>query len=258
MTRASLLFLAATAMVSAQDLTIDYKPGLGLHVYRPEGWKAGQKRTAIVFFFGGGWTGGSVGQFAPHAKHFAAKGAVAICADYRVKTRHNTTPFDAIADGKAAIAYVRSHARELGIDAKHIVAAGGSAGGHVAASAAILPPADPKIAALVLFNPVVDTTKAGYGAEKVAGREKEASPVHNITKGAPPAILFHGTADTTVPFANAEAFCTGLRAVGSRCELVPYPDQKHGFFNATREGGKFYPDTVAKAEAFLRSLRLID
>jgi acetyl esterase/lipase len=258
MTRASLVMMAAAALVVAQDKTLEYKPGLGLNIYQPPGWQAGQKRTAMVFFFGGGWTGGSVGQFAPHAKHFAAKGAVAICADYRVKTRHNTTPFDAIADGKAAIAYVREHARELGIDAKRIVAAGGSAGGHVAAAAAILPPADHEIAALVLFNPVVDTTAAGYGAEKVAGREKEASPVHNVTRGVPPAILFHGTADTTVPFANAEAFCAALKGVRSRCELVPYEGQKHGFFNATREDGKFYPDTVAKAEVFLRSLRLID
>jgi acetyl esterase/lipase len=106
-----------------------------------------------------------VKQFEPHAKHFAKLGVVAICADYRVKTRHNTTPFDAIADGKAAIAYVRKHAKELGIDSKRIVAAGGSAGGHVAAAAAILPPEDHRIAALVLFNPVVDTTAAGYGAE---------------------------------------------------------------------------------------------
>ena len=258
MTRASVLLLAAAFGLVAQDKMMEYKPGLGLNIYQPPGWMEGQKRTAIVFFFGGGWTGGSVGQFAPHAKHFAAKGVVAICADYRVKTRHNTTPFDAIADGKAAIAYVRAHARELGIDPKRIVAAGGSAGGHVAASAAILPPADPTIAALVLFNPVVDTTAGGYGAEKVAGREKEASPVHNIAKGVPPAILFHGTADTTVPFANAEAFCAGLRAAGSRCELVPYEGQKHGFFNATREDGKFYASTVAKAEEFLRTLRLID
>lgn len=237
---------------------MEYKPGLSLHVYQPEAWKAGQKRTAIVFFFGGGWTGGTVKQFEPHAKHFAKLGVVAICADYRVKTRHNTTPFDAIDDGKAAIAYVRKHAKELGIDGNRIVAAGGSAGGHVAASAAILKPIDHKIAALVLFNPVVDTTAAGYGAEKVAGRETEASPVHNVTRGVPPAILFHGTADTTVPFANAETFCARLTAAGSRCELVPYEGQAHGFFNATRAGGKFYPDTVAKAEAFLRSLRLID
>jgi len=245
-------------MLLGQDKTVEYKPGLTLSIYQPEGWKAGQKRTGVVFFFGGGWTGGTVKQFEPHARHFAGKGVVAICADYRVKSRDNTTPFDAIADGKAAIAYVRTHAKELGIDPKRIVAAGGSAGGHVAASAAILPPADHKIAALVLFNPVVDTTAAGFGAERVAGREKEASPVHNVKRGVPPAILFHGTADTTVPFANAEAFCGALRGVGSRCELAPYKGQKHGFFNAAREGGRFYPDTVEKAEAFLRSLRLIN
>lgn len=197
-------------------------------------------------------------QFEPHAKHFAGKGVVAICAEYRVKSRHGTTPFEAIADGKAAIAYVRAHARELGVNPKRIVSSGGSAGGHVAASAALLPPEDHRIAALVLFNPVVDTTKAGYGAEKVAGRETEASPVHHVTKGAPPAILFHGTADEVVPFANVEAFCERMRAVGSRCELVPYEGQDHGFFNLPREGGKFYADTVARAEAFLRSLRLIN
>ena len=49
-----------------------------------------------------------------------------------------------------------------------------------------------------------------------------SSPPHNATKGAPPAILFPGTADTTVPFANAGAFCARLRAVGSRYEREPY------------------------------------
>lgn len=252
-----MLLLMNVLVLAGQEAKIEFQPGLSLHVYRPEGWKAGQKRTAMVFFFGGGWTGGTVKQFEPHAKHFAGLGVVAICADYRVKSRHGTTPFEAIADGKAAIAYVRAHARELGVDPKKIVAAGGSAGGHVAASAALLPPEDHRIAALVLFNPVVDTTKAGYGAEKVAGRETEASPVHHITRGAPPAILFHGTADEVVPFANAQAFCARMQAVGSRCELVPYEGQDHGFFNLARDGGKYYRDTVPRAEAFLRSLRLI-
>ena len=117
MPRATLLLLALAAALCGQEKTLEYKPGLSLTVYQPEGWKAGQKRTGIVFFFGGGWTGGTVKQFEPHARHFAGKGAVAICADYRVKTRHNTTPFEAIADGKAAIAYVRAHAKELGIAA---------------------------------------------------------------------------------------------------------------------------------------------
>lgn len=257
MTRASLLFAAVAAAAFCQDRTIEYAPGLTLEIYRPEGWQEGQARTGIIFFFGGGWTGGTIKQFAPHAKHYAGKGVVAICADYRVKTRHGTSPFEAIADGKAAIAYVRAHAKELGIDPKRIVAAGGSAGGHVAASAAILPPEDHGIAALVLFNPVVDTTRAGYGAEKVTGRETDASPLHHVTKGTPPAILFHGTADTTVPFANATAFCERLRAVGSRCDLIAFPEQKHGFFNAGRGDERFYQETVAKADAFLSDLGLI-
>ena len=41
-----------------------------------------------------------------------------------------------VADGKAAVRWVRAHARELGIDPQRIAAAGGSAGGHVAAPAA--------------------------------------------------------------------------------------------------------------------------
>jgi len=258
MGRVLTLLMAVSVLVCGQDRSVEFQPGLSLHVYQPEGWKAGQKRTAIIFFFGGGWTNGTVKQFEPHAKHFAGKGAVAICADYRVKSRHGTTPFESIADGKAAIAYLRAHAKELGIDPGRIVAAGGSAGGHVAASAALLPPADHRIAALVLFNPVTDTSSKGFASDRFGDRGMEASPVHHVTKGAPPAILFHGTADTTVPFAQTEGFCARMKAVGSRCEVVPYEGQTHGFFNVGREGGKFYPDTVGKAETFLRSLRLID
>ena len=50
-------------------------------------------------------------QFEPRSKHLTGKGVVAIGADDRVKTRHNATGFDAIADGRAAIACVRAHAK---------------------------------------------------------------------------------------------------------------------------------------------------
>ncbi len=145
----------SAAALPAPDATVVYKTvgdvKLAMNIYRPRDWKAGQKRTAIVFFFGGGWTRGSVEQVEPHAKHFAAKGVVAICVDYRVKDRHGTTPFDAIDDGRSAIEYVRAHAKALGVDARRIVASGGSSGGHIAASMATLPPVKVMPAALVLF-----------------------------------------------------------------------------------------------------------
>ena len=60
-------------------------------------------RPAIVFFFGGGWTTGTPIQFYPECAHFAAKGFVAISADYRIASVNRTTPFESVADGKSAI-----------------------------------------------------------------------------------------------------------------------------------------------------------
>src|SRR4051812_48459801 len=58
---------------------------LSLNAFFPSDWKAGKKHPAIVFFFGGGWTGGKTTQFEPQAKYLAGRGMVVFCADYRVK-----------------------------------------------------------------------------------------------------------------------------------------------------------------------------
>ena len=87
---------------------------------------------AIVFFFGGGWSQGTVTQFTPQAKHFAERGMVAILADYRVFRRHGTTALEAMADARSAVRWVRANASKLGVDPNRIVAAGGSSGGHIA------------------------------------------------------------------------------------------------------------------------------
>lgn len=224
-------------------------------------------RPAVVFFFGGGWVGGSVQQFLPHCRYFAAKGMVAIAAEYRIRNKHGTTPFECVADGKSAIRYVRAHAKELGINPSKIVASGGSAGGHVAACTAIIEGFDEtaedktissKPNVLVLFNPVIDTTERGYGAEKLKGQTETLSPVHHVVSGLPPTIIFHGTADTTVPFENVERFCMKMHDAGNRCELVPFEGMKHGFFNYTREEDHAsYNATTQRAEQFLRSLGYI-
>jgi dipeptidyl aminopeptidase/acylaminoacyl peptidase len=81
---------------------------------------------------------------------------------------------------------------------------------------------------------VVDTTETGYGLAKVGEERKtEISPVHHVRPGLPPTILFHGTADTTVPFENAERFTQLMIAAGNVCELVPFPKRNHGFFNGS-------------------------
>lgn len=44
--------------------------------------------------------------------------------------------------------------------------------------------------ALVLFNPVIDNGPGGYGRERIGDCYQEISPLHNISKGAAPAIIF--------------------------------------------------------------------
>ncbi|SVD05012.1 uncharacterized protein METZ01_LOCUS357866, partial [marine metagenome] len=65
---------------------------LKIYIYEPKGHKAGAKRPAIVFFFGGGWRGGTPRQFLEHCRYLASKGMVAMTADYRVSSRQGTKP----------------------------------------------------------------------------------------------------------------------------------------------------------------------
>jgi acetyl esterase/lipase len=251
---------------SPQELVYKVIDGdtLKLTVYYPENIKKRKKYPAIVFFFGGGWNGGSISQFEDQSKYLASRGMVSILADYRVKSRHNTSPFDAVRDAKSAIRYVRSHAKELHVNSKKIVVSGGSAGGHLAAATTFLEGLDEpgedlsvstKANALVLYNPVIDNSKEGYGYERVGDRYLEISPLHNITKDAPPTIFFLGDNDKHIPVSTAENYKAKMEAVGSRCDLLIYKNQAHGFFNQwKKEGKEHYLKTTYEADVFLESL----
>ena len=117
---------------------------LNLYLFIPEGHQASDKRPAIVFFFGGGWTNGSPAQFEPHCLHFASRGMVAVAADYRVKSRHGVTPVECVADAKSAVRWLRANAAKLGVDPARIAAGGGSAGGHVATCTGVIEGLDEK------------------------------------------------------------------------------------------------------------------
>ena len=287
----SMLGFALAQPATAQDATVQPQPAaiegavsrvyksidgvdLRLHIFNPPNHAATAAAPAIVFFFGGGWTSGTVNQFVPQSKHFASRGMVAVVADYRVFSRHKTTAFEAIADGKSAIRWVRAHARELGIDPNRIAAAGGSSGGHVAVSAAVLddfdePREDRQVSsrpnALVLFNPAVDTTResdaarsGGRGSDTLTARfgdrRRQGSPFHHLRSGLVSTLILHGKGDGTIPYSDVERFCAQARKLGDRCELVGYEGATHGFFNPQRDEGKWHRETVAEADRFLTGL----
>ncbi len=236
---------------------------LNLLLRFPAKFKKSKKYPTIIFFFGGGWNGGTLKQFEPQAEYFAARGMVTVLADYRVKSRHGTTPYESVNDAKSAIRFLRKHAKALNINPKKIVASGGSAGGHLAAACGTLPGLDEpgedlsissRANALVLYNPVFDNGPDGFQHERMGERWQEISPAHNIEKDAPPTIVFLGKEDHLIPVSIAENYKAKMEAVGSRCDLFLYDDAGHGFFNNYKYDGRFYKITTRQTDMFLRSL----
>jgi len=108
--------------------------------------------------------------------------------------------------------------------------------------------------ALVLFNPVYDNSKRGFGFKRMNGRHLEISPLHNISKGAPPTIVFFGTEDKTTPVISSEEYKQKMEDVGSRCDLHLYEGAEHSFFNK----GDYFIETLRETDKFLKSLGYIE
>jgi len=210
---------------------------LKITVHFPPDWTARDQRPAVVFFFGGGWSGGTIAQFEPQAKYLAQRGMVAARADYRVRSRQGTAPDKCVEDAKSAVRWVRANAARLGIDPQRIVASGGSAGGHIAACTFIVPGfeaegEDLSISSrpnlLVLFNPVLDTVAVGekFGMAEMG---RKISPNHFLSKDIPPTILFYGANDQFNE--GGKEFIQKTKALGVEARMYLAPDQPHGFFN---------------------------
>lgn len=247
---------------------------LELFVFNPADLKPGEKRPAILLFHGGGWRNGGPYAMAPQCRYFAGRGMVAIAVQYRLVPQ--VTIEGCIRDAVSAVRWVRSNAGRLGIDPNRIAVGGGSAGGHLAAATGILegfdePGEDAKTSArpdaMVLFNPaLVLAPVEGFHFELAGGSERwtelkkilgptpeKISPYHHVRAGLPPALIMHGTADTTVPFSTSELFCAAMKKQGNRCDLVPYPDRSHAFFNLANSKEDF-ASTLEDCDKFFVSL----
>lgn len=269
--RSKTVIKLTTEAVHSRELLYKETPQgpLKLHVFSPMETRgpAEAGRPCIVFFFGGGWKSGSFLQFVPQAEYFASRGLVTACADYRILSQHQTTPDKAVEDARSAIRWVRAHAAELGVDPGRIVAAGGSAGGHLAACTALvgtLDAADEDKSvsavpdALVLFNPAmnISTLFKERATGDVRGFTLEMAeaitPNQFVSPNTPPAVLFFGTADKLK--AGGDEYVRKARALGLRAEMWSAKDMPHGFFNHE----PWIRVTARKMEEFLVSLGYLE
>lgn len=241
---------------------------LRVYVTQPEGDSKSERRPAIVFFHGGGWVGGAPGQFSEHSKYFASRGLVCFQVEYRLLNRKSkAAPVTCTQDAKSAMRWIRAHSEQFGVDSNRIASGGGSAGGHLAAFVGCVDGGDAetddltvsaKSQAMLLFNPVYDNGPGGWGTARVGDRYAEFSPAHNLSKDDPPSVVFLGSKDNLIPVATAEKFRDASLALGVDSKLYIYEGQGHGFFNVSRDGGRWYRETMRAADQFLNGLGWVD
>lgn len=234
---------------------------LRMLVMKPEGMFV--PAPCMVFIHGGGFTGGSAEMLLPQCRYFVQRGFVCVSVDYRLmKTGEDGSPLpgeaqlaDIVADCKAAVRYVRRHARDWNGDPERIVLAGESAGGYLACAVTALrhveeTEADLAVSCvpelLVVYNPITQLMckwkmrvehatggqAAGTPGEEWQARHRRArllSPLFHLSEGHPVTLVIHGLDDTVVPPEDSADYAEGLRERGVETGLILLPGSKHAF-----------------------------
>lgn len=239
---------------------------LSMKVYYPPSMDLSKQYPCILFYAGSSWDKGQYRQFEFHARYFAEREIICFLVEYGGNNTPEFSFTECISDAKSSIRFIREHAKMLQVDGGKIVAAGASAGGHLASSLAFIrghdDPDDNRLTdckpnALVLFNPVIDLGPASpIFYEKATEQYKDLSPVYNIKSNAPPTIILTGTEDEFIPVEMVQYFKLVMDAVGSRCDLLLYEGEEHGFFNIRNE--ESFKETVFEVDKFLISLGYLE
>ena len=234
-----------------------------------------ENNTAIVFFHGGGWAYGTPDEFFTTCERYAKMGLVTFSVNYRLSIENGVTPhpdispIESLMDAKSAMRWVRGNAERFHIDRNKIVAAGQSAGGHLALSTAMIDDYneksdDPGVScspnAVLLFSAAVNAVEAW--CDRLLGDRREKiwsiSPAHNIRKGLPPMIEFHGIDDEQVPKWTVQYFQTAMEKEGNYFEQHMYDGRKHYLGDGNPEYSRYYDDEILKiTDEFLRKYNLL-
>ena len=236
-------------------------PRQRLDLYLPKKRASDKPLPVIVFIHGGGWKGGDKAGGISQVGRFVSSGNFAgVSVGYRL-TGEAQWPAQ-IHDCKAAIRWIKGHAKELGLDASKIAVWGSSAGGHLVSFLGTSGDVkslegtlgkhtdqDSKVTCVVnFFGPenfltmvtqksTVDRTTADYPEALLLGGRvqekqeaaKEASPVTHISPGDAPVLTAHGTEDPLVPFEQATELDAALKKAGVESLLITMTNGGHGF-----------------------------
>jgi acetyl esterase len=200
---------------------------------------------AAIIVHGGGWVSGDrKTNVQPLFEPLSEAGFAWFSISYRLVT--DITQFRVgIADVGEAIRFVKTHAAQFRIDPEKIALIGESAGGQLAAMAALQGDSRTSVKAVVaIYTPtdLVSLAKTStYVPASIRASVKgspweglvlaglgQLSPINNIRRDMPPFLLIHGTADSLVPFEQSKSMCERMKTAGASCELYPVAGAGHG------------------------------
>lgn len=225
-----------------EERGIEYRPGCTLDLVVPAAPPSDAR--AFVYVHGGGWTGGDPQRQARDLYHALALDDWVVLA-VRYPLAPAVTVDQQIAAVRDAIKWARHGLGDRGVAPKAVAVGGGSAGGLLAAMAALTPEDDSeRVDAFVGVYGVYDManrnrTRAAWAKvpevvmqatfDEAPDRYRAVSPLDHIQGCTPPMLLVHGTHDTLVPIGESEQFADAVRAAGRPVDVVSIHGAQHAF-----------------------------
>ena len=217
------------------DIAYGSDPRDLLDIYRPRGQSVAA--PVVVFFYGGSWNSGSRRDYAFVGEALAARGIVAVLADYRLYPQVRYPSF--VEDSAQAVAWTLKEISHYGGDPKRVFVMGHSAGAYNAAMVAI----DPRwlaaqgssisavrgligLAGPYDFIPI--TNEAARPVFFYPDTPPASQPINHVTAAAPPALLIASHADKLVnAVRNTGGLAQRLRSVGVSVREVYFDNTSH-------------------------------
>lgn len=254
--------LTATGQTITKDITYttDSTGTYRADLYAPA---ATGTHPAVVLIHGGSWRSGSKNEMRRLGTDLAAHGYVGFSINYDLHRHSFPVSWE---EARAAVTFLQDHAAEYNVDPKRIAVLGTSAGGQIAALAALAPEgpaAKPSantesnihVAAAVMLNGGYDLHPKHYLLRRYLGDDcseipavcDDASPLFHVRPGAPPFFVGHGNHDHLIPYKQATDFIAALKA--AHVPVTPFVAEHgpHSYWKKDR----FYAKNLAAVEAFL-------
>ncbi|MDQ6932480.1 MAG: alpha/beta hydrolase [Candidatus Eremiobacteraeota bacterium] len=213
-----------------------------MRVYLPD---TPRRKAAVFAIYGGAWQNGSPLNDRAIDRALAHEGYAVFALDYRHSPKYRFPT--ALDDVRGEIAMVRRHAQQYNIDPAQIAVLGHSSGGELAELLTF--ESRSPVRAMISYSGAVDLAMGykyppvpdpigvrsviekyiGDTPERAPQRYRAATPLAQVRRGLPPALLIYGSRDHVVDIRYAWKLRDALRAAGTPVTFLELPWTEHAF-----------------------------